>query len=35
MENPTVFIRTQDLELATALVRLLNEHGINGFWCHR
>ena len=32
MDNPTVFIRTQDLDLATSLVRLLNEHGINGFW---
>ena len=32
MAKPTVFIRTQDLELATRLVRLLNEHGINGFW---
>lgn len=33
MDKPTVFIRTQDdLKLATSLVRLLNEQGINGFW---
>ena len=27
-----VFIHTQDTSLALRLVRLLNQHGINGFW---
>ena len=31
-EHPIVFIHTQDLELALRLVRLLNQHGISGFW---
>ena len=31
MDKPTVTFHTQDLELATRLVRLLNQHGINGF----
>jgi hypothetical protein len=31
-EQHVVFIHTQDTELALSLVRLLNQHGINGFW---
>ena len=27
-----VFIHTQDTSLALRLVRLLNQHGISGFW---
>ena len=27
-----VFIHTHDTSLALRLVRLLNQHGINGFW---
>ena len=32
MEHPVVFIHTQDTNLAIRMVRLLNQHGINGFW---
>ena len=32
VEHPIVFVHTQDLELALRLVRLLNQHGISGFW---
>ena len=35
MDNPTVFIRTTDIELATRLVRLLNEHGNQRLLAHR
>jgi hypothetical protein len=32
IEQHVVFIHTQDTELALKLVRLLNQHGISGFW---
>jgi len=30
-EHPVVFIQTQDTAMAISLVRLLYQHGINGF----
>ena len=32
MDKPIVFIQTTDTHLAVRMVRLLHEHGINGFW---
>ena len=31
-KSPIVFIRTGDTDLALRLVRVLNQHGISGFW---
>ncbi len=31
-EHPVVFVHTEDTALAIKLVRLLNQHGISGFW---
>ena len=32
MDKPIAFIHTTDTHLAIRMVRLLHEHGINGFW---
>ena len=32
IKQHVVFIHTQDTSLALRLVRLLNQHGISGFW---
>ena len=32
IKQHVVFIHTHDTSLALRLVRLLNQHGINGFW---
>jgi hypothetical protein len=31
-KDPVVFIHTQNTSLAICMVRLLNQHGISGFW---
>jgi hypothetical protein len=32
IEQHVAFIHTQDTAVALKLVRLLNQHGVNGFW---